>query len=260
MNPKSWGSMDPLPESDEAPPETLNWDHWIGVGKMRKFIPREFHPSNWRKRIGFGTGTLGDMGCHIYHPWFMGLGQPETLSVTSHGPGPVDADSWPLNAKVHHRLKGNAQTEGDFDFTWYDGEQRPPVELGALVGGVENIPSSGSLVVGTTGVLAIPHGGGGMPLLYRDGAASTEVLETMEAQHHHGNFAAAIRGEISEKPLTNFDYSGPMTETVLLGTVAMRLPGETLAWDEKAGKFTNSDAANGMIHDPYREGWEVEGI
>ena len=260
MNPKSWGSMDPLPESDEAPPETLNWDHWIGVGRMRKFIPREFHPSIWRKRIGYGTGTLGDMGCHIYHPWFMGLGQPETLSVTSHGPGPVDADSWPLNAKVHHRMKGNDLTEGDFDFIWYDGTQRPPAEVADLVGGVENVLSSGSLVVGATGVLAIPHGGGGRPILYRDGAVSDEPVEMVESQHHHGNFAAAIRGEISGKPLTNFDYSGPMTETVLLGTVAMRLPGETLAWDSAAGRFADSEAANDMTHEAYREGWEIEGI
>jgi predicted dehydrogenase len=260
MNPKSWGSLSPLPDSNEAPPATLDWDKWIGVGKSRKFIPREFHPSNWRKRIGFGTGTLGDMGCHIYHPWFMGLNQPETLEVTSHGPAPVDGDSWPLNSKIHHRMKGNAQTEGDFDFTWYDGTQLPPAELAALVGGVENVPPSGSLVVGTTGVLTIPHGGSGIPSLYRNGALSEEILEAVAADHHHRNFAAAIRGEISGKPLTNFDYSGPMTETVLLGTVAIRLPGETLRWNEKEGTFSNSEAANQMIHDPYRKGWEVTGI
>lgn len=265
--PKSWGSMAPLPDSDEAPPETLNWDQWIGVGKMRKFIPREFHPSNWRKRIGYGTGTLGDMGCHIYHTWFMGLGMPETLSVTSLGPAPVDGDSWPLDGKVHHRMKGNALTDGDFDFTWYDGEQRLPAEVLALLGPeeknaegkvIEKAPSTGSLVVGTTGVLVVPHGGG-LPTVYRDGKKSDEIIEAVEAGHHHKNFAAAIRGDISGKPLANFDYSGPMTETVLLGTVAMRLPGETLKWDSAAGKF-DSAAANAMIHEKYREGWEAQGI
>lgn len=265
--PKSWGAMAPLPDSDEAPPATLDWDKWIGVGKMRKFVPREFHPSNWRKRIGYGTGTLGDMGCHIYHTWFMGLGQPETLSVSSHGPAPVDGDSWPLDGLVRHRMKGNELTAGDFDFTWYDGSQRVPAEVLALLGPeeknadgkvIEKAPSTGTLVVGTDGVLVIPHGG--MPTVYRDGRKSDEAIEAVEAQHHHGNFAAAIRGEISGKPLTNFDYSGPMTEAVLLGTVAMRLPGETLAWDGKAGRFTNSDAANAMIHETYRKGWEVEGI
>lgn len=259
MNPKSWGSMEPLPAPSEPVPETLNWDQWIGVGKMRDYLPREFHPSQWRKRIGYGTGTLGDMGCHIYHPWFMGLHQPETLTVTSHGAAPVDGDSWPLNAKVHHRMKGNDQTVGDFDFTWYDGTQLPPEQVTAAVGLIENVPTSGTVVIGATGALVIPHGGGGMPTIYRDGVLSDEVIETVEADHHHGNFAAAIRGEV-DAARTNFDYAGPMTETVLLGTVAMRLPGETLKWDAKAGKFTDSDAANAMIHDEYREGWSVAGI
>ncbi|MCG8601298.1 MAG: Gfo/Idh/MocA family oxidoreductase [Verrucomicrobiales bacterium] len=260
MNPKSWGSMSPLPESTEEPPETLSWDDWIGVGKMREYIPREFAPSNWRKRIGYGTGTLGDMGCHIYHPWFMGLNKPVTLSVTSHGPAPVDEDSWPLDAKVHHRMKGNDLTNGDFDFTWYDGKQLPPAHVASAVGGTENVPKSGSVVIGTTGALVIPHGGGGIPTIYRDGVLSEEAFDNEPSEDHHGNFAAAIRGEISEQPRCNFDYSGPMTEAVLLGTVAMRLPGETLKWNDAKGKFKGSDAANALIHDTYRKGWEVKGI
>lgn len=260
MNPKSWGSMSPLPEGEDPVPEGLNWDQWIGVAKMRPYIAREFHPSNWRKRIGYGTGTLGDMGCHIYHPWCAGLNMPATLSVTSHGPAPVDADSWPLNAKVHHRMKGNELTDGDFDFTWYDGTQLPPAEVAAAVGGVENVPKSGSVVIGTTGALAIPHGGGGKPILYRDGKPSEEAIEELPNDNHHQNWVDAIRGASSEKPRANFSYAGPMTETVLLGTVAMRLPGTELKWNAEAGKFEGNEAANAMIHDTYREGWEVKGI
>lgn len=259
MNPKSWGSMSPLPDSDEAPPETLDWDQWIGVGKYRKYIPREFAPGNWRKRIGYGTGTLGDMGCHIYHPWFMGLNKPVTLTVTSHGPGPVDAHSWPLNAKVHHRMQGNDLTDGDFDFTWYDGTQLPPAEVAAAVGGIENVPRSGSVVIGSTGALVVPHGGSGIPTIYRDAKLSEETFENEPGEDHHANFAAAVRGDI-EKARCNFDYSGPMTEAVLLGTVAMLLPGEELKWNDKAGKFEGSKAANAKIHEDYREGWEVKGI
>lgn len=260
MNPKSWGSMSPLPDTAEEPPETLSWNDWIGVGKMRPFIPREFAPGQWRKRIGFGTGTLGDMGCHIYHTWFMGLNNPVTLSVTSHGPAPIDDDSWPLNAKVHHRMKGNDQTTGDFDFTWYDGTQLTPEHVAKAVGAVENVPRSGSVVIGTNGALAIPHGGAGIPSIYRDGVLSDETIEPEPSDNHHGNFADAIRGDISEKPRCNFDYSGPMTEAVLLGCVAMRLHGKTLEWDDAAGAFKGSDAANAMIHDTYREGWEVKGL
>ncbi|MCB1091236.1 MAG: Gfo/Idh/MocA family oxidoreductase [Verrucomicrobiae bacterium] len=259
MNPKSWGSMSPLPDREDPVPETMNWEFWIGPAKMRSFIKGEFHPSNWRKRIGYGTGTLGDMGCHIYHPWFAGLNSPVTLSVTSEGPGPVDADSWPLNAKVHHRMKGNELTDGDFDFTWYDGTQFPDESVWAVVGGKENVPASGSVVIGTTGAMTIPHGGGKLAI-WRDGKASEESFESLPSEDHHKNFAAAIRGEIKEKPRANFSYAGPMTETVLLGTVAMRLPGQELKWDDAAGKFTNSDAANAFVSEPYRAGWEVKGI
>lgn len=259
MNPKSWGSMHRLPAPSDPAPETLDWDQWIGVGKMREYIPREFHPSQWRKRIGFGTGTLGDMGCHIYHPWFMGLNQPETLSVISLGAAPVDKDSWPLNAKVHHRMKGNELTVGDFDFTWYDGTQLPPEQVTAAVGAIENVPKSGTVVIGTDGAIVIPHGGSGMPTIYRDGELSDETIEAVPSDHHHGNFAAAVRGEI-DAARTNWNYAGPMTEAVLLGTVAMRLPGGRLEWNAAKSKFRNSDAANALVHDDYREGWAVEGI
>jgi len=272
MNPKSWGSLDPLPDRVDEVPEGLDWDAWIGVGKSRPYLSREFHPSMWRKRIGFGTGTLGDMGCHIYHPWFMGLRQPEVLSVTSYGPGPVDADSWPLNAKVHHRMKGNDLTAGDFDFTWYDGTQLPPDSLASQLqvrtrdeeSGEEKIvsglPRSGSVVVGDSGALVIPHGGAGMPVIFRDGWLSDEEIEEVPSENHHANFADAIRGTISKPPRAHFGYAGPMTELVLLGTVAMRVPGETLTWDAKAGEFPDSKEAGLCLHEAYREGWEVEGI
>lgn len=259
MNPKSWGSMSPLLDREDPVPEGLDWDQWIGVSKMRPYLAREFHPGNWRKRIGYGTGTLGDMGCHIYHPWFAGLNMPVTLSVTSHGPGPVDAHSWPLNAKVHHRMKGNDLTAGDFDFTWYDGKQFPGEAVIAAVGSKENVPRSGSVVIGETGALVIPHGGGGAKI-YRDGTLSDEKIEALPSEDHHRNWVGAIRGESSEKPRANFSYAGPMTEAVLLGTVAMRLPGQELKWDDAAGKFTDNKAANALVHDTYRKGWEVKGI
>ena len=267
MNPKSWGSMNPLPAPSEAVPESLDWDLWISVGRMREYIPREFHPSQWRKRIGYGTGTLGDMGCHIYHPWFMGLGHPETLSVISEGPAPVDGDSWPLNGLVKHQMKGTKESGGDFDFTWYDGNQKPGAEVAAALGvtdgpegNANRIPKSGSVVIGESGALVIPHGGSGKPFLYRDGTPSDEPIEMVGNEHHHTNFADAIRGKISKPARCHFGYSGPMTEAVLLGTVAMQVPGEKLEWNSEKCRFRNSKKANDLLHEDYREGWEVKGV
>lgn len=259
MNPKSWGSMSPLPEANDPVPDGIDWDHWCGVSRLVPFKNGQYHPSNWRKRIGFGTGTLGDMACHILHPWFHGLNQPIPLSVKQLGEGPVDGDSWPLNAHVVYRMKGNELTNGDFDFVWYDGNKFPGEDVIKSVGVKENVPRSGSIAIGTEGALVIPHGGGG-PTIYRDGKKSDEPIEAVPGMSHHGNFADSIRGDIAELPLASFEYAGPMTETVLLGTVAMRLPGEILNWDYDALKFTNSDAANAMVREKYREGWEVEGL
>jgi len=259
MNPKSWGSMEPLPQREDPVPEGLDWEAWIGPARMRPYLAGEFHPSNWRKRIGYGTGNLGDMGCHIYHPWFAGLGAPEVVSAVSHGPGPVDAYSWPTDALVRYRMKGNELTEGEFAFTWYDGEQLPDEEVCAHAGGREQVPASGSLVIGTEGALTIPHGSG-EPVLYRNGAPTEIAIEAPDSEHHHGDFVAAIRGESSEPPRCHFGYAAPMTEAVLVGTVATLLPGEELRWDAEAGRFANSEKANELASHTYREGWEVEGL
>ena len=82
----------------------------------------------------------------------------------------------------------------------------------------------------------------------------------MPSDNHHHNWVGAIRGEHSEKPRANFSYAGPMTEAVLLGTVAMRIPGQELTWNDEEGRFHTDEIANAMVHDTYRKGWEVEGI
>ncbi|MCF6313424.1 MAG: Gfo/Idh/MocA family oxidoreductase [Verrucomicrobiales bacterium] len=261
MNPKSWGSMDPLPKRKDEIPAGLNWDAWIAGAPMRDYIKGEYHPSQWRKRLDFGTGTLGDMGCHIYHPWFMGLNTPTPLSVKSLGPGPVDGDSWPINSKVEYEFAGNDLSGGKpFMFTWYDGNQKTPVEVATAVGGEMNIPRSGSVVIGTDGAMAIPHGGGGIPRLFSDSKFEKAEIEQIPAGNHFNDWIDVIKsGE--GKPLSNFAYSGPMSEAVLLGTVATRLPGEKLLWDDAAAKFTNSDPANALAKGyDYRKGWEVKGL
>ena len=95
-------------------------------------------------------------------------------------------------------------------------------------------PKSGSVVIGKTGALVVPHGGAGIPTLYRDGKLSeeNETLEKVENGNHFANWIEAVlAGGTGEAPISNFSYSGPMTENVLLGTVAQRLPGEKLEWD-----------------------------
>ena len=230
--------------------------------KLRKLAQPAFHA----KRITTYADAMTDLAISLTDEWRNGETRDinvEMLQLTMYIVSKTlfDTDRSAMSGmadQIGHAIH-QLQEVADFDFTWYDGAQRPPAHVIAAVGTAENVPSTGSVVIGTTGTLAIPHGGG-LPKIYRDGVLSTEVIEAVEAGHHHKNFADAIRGDIPGKPLTNFDYSGPMTEAVLLGTVAMRLPGETLKWDEAAGTFVGSDAANALIHEKYREGWEVKGI
>ena len=259
MCPKSWGSMNPLPKRKDPVPEGLDWDQWVGVAKMRPYIKGEFHPGQWRKRIGYGTGTLGDMACHIVHPWAKGLDAPVPKSVKSVGPAPVDKDSWPLDGRIEYIMGGNSHTDGDFPFTWYDGKNVPGDEIAELVGGRENVPRMGSLIVGTEGVITANHGGDAHPKIFRKAKRTDEKIDPPAAADHHGEWLERIRGNV-KSTVCDFDYAGPMTETVLLGTVAMRLPKKNLKWNTTKLSFSNSKAANEMVQEEYREGWEVQGL
>ncbi len=258
MCPKSWGSMSPLGAPSD-PPEGLDWEQWIGVARMRPYVKGEYHPGQWRKRIGIGTGTLGDMACHIVHPWIKGLNAPTAISVKSTGPAPVDDDSWPLDGQVEYRMKANELTKNDFNYTWYDGKNVPGDEVAEAVGGRENVPKMGSIIIGTEGVITANHGRDPEPKFYKHGKRTDQSVEAPEAVHHHGEWIDAVMGKTKET-VCDFAYAGPMTETVLLGTVAMLLPGKELKWNSDKLRFTNSKQANKFVNEPYRKGWKVKGI
>lgn len=106
-----WGDMGPVPANlATAPPAELDWDKWLGVSAVRPFIPGCYHPGNWRKRRDFGTGTLGDMGCHMFSGWYRALALTMPLSVTSHGPPPPNAENWANNGKVEYLYPGTPYT------------------------------------------------------------------------------------------------------------------------------------------------------
>lgn len=262
INSKSWGQLGPLEGTVSAPPENIDWDVWNGVRPVADYVDKEYHPFQWRKRLDYGTGTLGDMGCHIYHPWFMGLNSPTTLEITSNGPGPnSDLKSWPINSNIHYRMAGNSLTDGDFDFFWYDGTERFPEEVLEAVGGdPKNLPRGGSVVLGTNGALVLFHSFTAAPKLYRDGAEVAVETGEPDRGAHHLNWAEGIRSNNAKKPVCNWSYAAPMTEAVLLGTVATRLSGETLKWNSSELKFEGETTANQYIKEEYRSGWEINGF
>ena len=130
---KGWGDKNPRPDrSDPVPPE-LNWDDWLGVAAERPFIKGYYHPAEWRKRLDFGSGTFGDMGCHILDPVFGSLALTAPTTVRSEAEGP-NADSWPLEAQVKFEFPGTKYTTETLTLNWYHGGRRPPVEVVKQIG------------------------------------------------------------------------------------------------------------------------------
>src|SRR5258706_2054001 len=96
----------------------MNWDSWLGVAAERRFIKGYYHPAEWRKRLDFGTGTFGDMGCHILDPGFGSLALTAPTSVRSEG-GETGADSWALDAAVTYPVQATPYNTASFSLHRY---------------------------------------------------------------------------------------------------------------------------------------------
>ena len=259
---KKWGDNGAMPAKTEQPPENLNWDLWLGVAEERPFIGGGFyHPGNWRKRLDFGTGTFGDMGCHIYDPVFKALSLTAPLSIRSDGAQPNE-HSWATDAIVDYVFPGTAFTEGKtVRVVWYDGDQRPPQAVQDAAEIVEGdkklgLPDQGSIFLGTKGIMILPHVA--QPRFVGEEVEGIKCQPIGGESHWH-QFIETVLGN-RPRADANWDYAGPLTEAVLLGSVATRFPKQTLAWDAAALKFTNADAANAFVKRTYRKGHEVAGI
>jgi predicted dehydrogenase len=246
---KNWGGG--TRPTDKPPvPETLDWDLWLGPAPYRPYHPT-YVPGNWRRWWDFGTGTLGDMGCHIIDPpfWALDLGYPTSVQAD---PGPFNEETYPQKTIV----KWEFPARGDLPpvtVTWYDGANSPPrpEELEKE----RRLPGQGGLFYGDKGVMLAPHGGGPrlIPESRMKGFKAPEPFLPRGVNHWQEWIKACEGGP---KPLANFDYSGPLTETILLGNVAARA-GEKLRWDGPNFRVTNVRRANKYLRRKYRKGWTL---
>jgi hypothetical protein len=251
---KHWGDRKPRPDRKDPVPAGLNWDAWLGVAVDRPFISRYYHPGEWRKRLDFGTGTFGDMGCHILDPVFTSLALTSPRSVRSNGGAP-NADNWGLDSQVDYTFPGTKYTADTLTLHWYDGDRRPPADVKALLG-KRSLSDQGSIYIGEKGVLYAPYYAG-VVLLPAD-KFSADAIKKLEGEDHYIQFVEACRG--NGKTSAPFDYSGPLTESVLLGCLATRFPEATLEWDAAKVAVANVEEANRFVRRRYRKGWEVDGL
>lgn len=253
---KKWGDATPRPDKNDPVPADFNWDLWLGVCAERPFIGNGYyHPGNWRKRLDFGTGTFGDMGCHIYDPVYAALALTAPKTVRSEGPAPSEWN-WSTDAVIRYVFPGTRYTAGrTVNVTWYDGDQHPPEDVKALLGAVK-MPDQGSIFIGTKGAMLLAHIGTAKLLPVEQ--FKDFKLPKVENIHHWTEWAEACIGK--GRTSAGFDYAGPLTEAVLLGSVAVRFPNTTLEWNAAKLKFNNEAEANKFLRRQYRSGWEVKGL
>lgn len=245
------------PQNPVQPPESVDWNLWIGVAPMRPYGgDRVYHPWGWRDWQDFGNGALGDFGCHILDPVFTALtitGAPRDVVADHTG---MNEEVWPAQNTVSYTFPGTEYTTGEtLSITWYDGGRLPGVG-GSHVPASTALPRSGSLFIGETGSLVLPHVGA-LQLYPIAKYAEMPIEDAEDLNHYHGWVDGCLSGQ---QPSDGFDYAGPLTEAVLLGNVAVRYRGRKLTWDAAALRVTNHDDANRWLRRDYRDGWDIRPV
>ena len=248
-----------MPTDTPPVPEALDWDLWLGPVPFRPYHP-EYHPTKWRAWLDFGTGPLGDMGCHILDPafWALELGPPRAIEATStHFDPAVASQTFPRASVVRYEFPARG-ARPPVKLTWYDGRLLPPIPEELEPG--RALPSSGALLVGSKGkILHGSHGADGVRLIpearMKEYERPPKTLRRIREGHEGDWIRACKEGSGGAPPCSTFEYGGALTEMVLLGTLAIRMKDQRLEWDSPNLRFTNNEKANELLHIRYRDGW-----
>ena len=236
------------PKTGGTPPKNLNFDLWLGPRPRRPFA-EGYHPFAWRGWWDFGTGSLGDMGCHIFNMPHMALGLNEPISVQAQTSG-HNRDSFPSWAIVNYEF-GARNGHGPFTLTWYDGGKRPDASLAPDF----EIGGNGSIIVCEKGTIFSPNEFNNEYHLLGKNPTIPDI-EVRESPGHMKEFIDAAMG--GEPAVSNFpNYSGPLTESVLLGNLAIWANGPRLEWDAKRMKVKGTDEFDSLIKPTLPSDWPV---
>ena len=258
-----WSDFPIMARPTETPPvpKGLDWDLWLGPVAYRPYHPI-YCPTTWRGWVDFGTGSLGDMGCHILDPafWALKLGHPTSVQAsTTHYRPKFSSETYPRAAIVRYQFPARG-TMPPVKLTWFDGRIKPPIPEMWDPG--RSLGTNGAIFVGEKGVLSHgSHGAGGLRIspksLNQSYRRPLKIIPRVK-DGSGGHEQDWIRACKDGKPASSsFEYGGALTETVLLGVLAERLPDQKLDWDGSALRFTNNEEANGLLHIDYRAGWHL---
>ena len=242
----------PWPQAVERPktfpsvPRKLDWNLWLGVAPYRAYHPI-YHPFRWRGWHDFGTGVLGDMACHAFHPIFkaLNLGHPVSVEAAS---TELHAETFPLVSEVKFEFPARGEDWPPLTLTWYDGMLRPPKPF--ELEGQRQMGYNDTLYIGDSGKMLgnriIPEE------KHREFPKPPETLP--RSKGHFKEFIEACKG--GPQAGANFDFASLVTEVALLGNVAIKMQTKLL-WDGENLRVTNCPEANELLTKKYRAGWQV---
>jgi len=257
-----WTNRPIWPQGIDAPkeipsvPPTLDWDLWLGPAPWRPYHPA-YLPFSWRGWWDFGTGAIGDMGAHLIDQpfWALKLAQPISVQASS---TKYTKDSYPIAEILTYQFPARGKMP-PVKMVWYDGGLMPPrpavLEDGRMMGD----DGGGCLFVGSKGMLMCSTYGENPRLipekLMQDYKRPDKTIPRSPGIMEE--WVAAIKA--GKKSTTDFEYSSPLTETMLLGNVALRMKDKktVLQWDGDKMQVTNLPEANKYVHKEYRQGWSL---
>jgi predicted dehydrogenase len=254
--------------SEMAAPSSLDWDLWIGPAPYRPFNST-YHPGMWRAWWDFGTGSLGDLGCHILDApfWALKLKYPVSVEgcISTYWQGlwqktEPKNEQYPRSTIVRYKFPAR-ENMPEVKLTWWDGGMMPPrpdeLEEGRRMGdddgGVLFLGDKGSLMCGCYGrsPRLIPES---RMKDYKQPAKTIDRIPGGLGGHEQDWVRACKDGKPAS---SNFDFSGPLSEMVLMGNLAVRFPDRRLLWDGEKMQVTNDAAANAYVRRQYRQGWNL---
>ena len=242
---KGWGGGERPAKADPVP-ASLNWDLWLGPAPERPYADGQYHPANWRRWWDFGQGTLGDMACHYMDLPFWALDLKHPVRCEAEGPD-VHPETCPLGLIVKYDFPARGSMPA-LKLTWYDGDLIPKKIAG------QSVPANGVMFVGKNGSLFSDYSRYRLFPADKFADFKPPAESIPNSIGHHAEWIKACK---DGSPTTcNFDYSGALTETVLLGNVAYRT-GKAIEWDAENLVAKNVPEAAKLITKEYRAGWEV---
>jgi predicted dehydrogenase len=256
------------PTDTPAVPPGLDWDLWLGPARSRPYHPT-YHPAKWRAWWDFGTGSLGDMGCHIVDPLFWALKLKYPISVEASISKYWQAffeetksrnEMFPRSTIVRFRFPAREEMP-EVNVTWWDGGLMPARPAGLEPDRRLGDKDGGIILIGDGGAI-MANCYGESPRLFPESAMKNykRPRKTVEripegSDGHEKDWIRACKG--GKPASSNFDYSGPLSETVLMGNLAVRFPDRPLLWNGEAMEVTNDKDANAYVRREYREGWHL---